>query len=48
MSVISGMGPSLMLVDKKAKTPEALDIVEIMKPKIEDEGPSKIILGEDE
>lgn len=48
VSLISGMGPSLMLVDKKAKNPEALDIVEIMKPKIDDEGPSKMILGEDE
>lgn len=48
VSMISGMGPSLMLVDKKGIKPEALDIVEVMKPKIEDEGPSKIILGEDE
>jgi len=47
-SIISGMGPSVMLVDKKSLKPEALDIVEVMKSKIEDEGPSKVILGEDE
>ncbi|AHB36259.1 cytoskeletal motor fibril protein Fib [Spiroplasma apis] len=47
-SIISGMGPSIMLVDKKSLKPEALDIVEVMKSKIEDEGPSKVILGEDE
>ncbi|AGR41052.1 cytoskeletal motor fibril protein Fib [Spiroplasma taiwanense] len=47
-SLLSGFGPSLMLVDSKAATPEAVDIVEVMKTKIEDEGPSKIILGEDE
>lgn len=47
-SLISGLGPSLMLVDKKGVTPEAIDIVEVMKSKIEDEGPSKVILGEDE
>lgn len=46
--LISGMGPSLLLIDKKGLKPEALDIVEVMKAKIEDEGPSKIILGEDE
>ncbi|QGS51877.1 cytoskeletal motor fibril protein Fib [Spiroplasma tabanidicola] len=48
VSLISGMGPSLMLLDKKAMKPEAVDVVEVMKPKIEDEGPSKVILGEDE
>ncbi|ALD66283.1 cytoskeletal motor fibril protein Fib [Spiroplasma cantharicola] len=47
-SIISGLGPSLMLVDKKASKPEALDIVEVLKSKLDDEGPSKIILGEDE
>jgi nucleoside phosphorylase len=46
--LISGVGPSLMLLDKKGLKPEALDIVEVMKAKNEDEGPSKMILGEDE
>ncbi|ARU91655.1 fibril protein [Spiroplasma clarkii] len=48
VSIISGLGPSVMLIDKKGQKPEALDIVEVMKPKIEEEGPSKVILGEDE
>ncbi|ASP28120.1 fibril protein [Spiroplasma corruscae] len=48
VKLVSGLGPSLMLIDKKGIKPEALDIVEVMKKKIEDEGPSKIILGEDE
>ncbi|QBQ07635.1 adenosylhomocysteine nucleosidase [Spiroplasma gladiatoris] len=48
VSLFSGMGPSLMMVDKSGLKPEAVDIVEVMKAKIEDEGPSKVILGEDE
>ncbi|AUM62594.1 cytoskeletal motor fibril protein Fib [Spiroplasma monobiae] len=47
-SLISGLGPSLMLVDKNGVSPEAVDIVEVMKTKLDDEGPSKVILGEDE
>ncbi|WP_338970753.1 cytoskeletal motor fibril protein Fib [Spiroplasma endosymbiont of Labia minor] len=46
--LISGLGPSLMMLDKKGGTPEGLDIVEVMRQKIDDEGPSKVILGEDE
>lgn len=48
VSLISGLGPSLMLIDKKGLTPEAVDIVEVMKTKLDDEGPSKVVLGEDE
>ncbi|WP_342268528.1 cytoskeletal motor fibril protein Fib [Spiroplasma endosymbiont of Aspidapion aeneum] len=46
--LLSGIGPSLLLVDGKEKTSEALDIIEVMKPKFDEEGPSKVILGEDE
>ncbi|WP_342252359.1 cytoskeletal motor fibril protein Fib [Spiroplasma endosymbiont of Amphibalanus improvisus] len=46
--VLTGYGPSLMLVDRKEKNPVALDMIQVMKQKIQDEGPSKVILGEDE
>lgn len=47
--VLSGFGPSLMLVDKQEKTPVALDIIQVMRSKTKEaEGQSKVILGEDE
>ncbi|WP_381415098.1 cytoskeletal motor fibril protein Fib [Spiroplasma endosymbiont of Anurida maritima] len=47
--LLSGWGPSLMIVDKKEQNPVALDIIQAMKPKFnENEPPSKMILGEDE
>ncbi|RUO86521.1 cytoskeletal motor fibril protein Fib [Spiroplasma endosymbiont of Megaselia nigra] len=47
--VLSGFGPSLMLVDKQEKTPVALDIIQVMRSKTKEaEGSSKVILGEDE
>ncbi|WP_374696521.1 cytoskeletal motor fibril protein Fib [Spiroplasma endosymbiont of Polydrusus formosus] len=47
--VLSGFGPSLMLIDKAERTPVALDIIKVMSSKTkETEGPNKVILGEDE
>ncbi|AXK51118.1 fibril protein [Spiroplasma alleghenense] len=46
--LLSGTGPSLMALDAKGLKPEAIDLVEVLKQKVEEEGPSKIILGEDE
>lgn len=47
--VLSGFGPSLVLVDKGEKSPVALDIIQVMKPKAKDDADTgRFVLLEDE